>query len=111
LHLFLAPERVTRHAAVLHHPVADFQRVTLVVPVRPLPVTIGVDHLKLFRANETDVVTAGHVAVSQVAGRIVSGAGRVFNVGRVDDAGVRRLRRGGDVVLADAQLVGMLREL
>jgi len=111
MHLFLAPERVTRHAAILDHSVADFQRVTLVVPVLSLPVNVGVDHLELFRANEPDVVTAGHVPVSLVAGRIVSGAERVFDVGRVDDAGVRRMRRGGHVVLADAQLVGMLREL
>lgn len=101
-HLILTPERVARHAAIFHHSAADFEHIPLVVAVRPFFVIVAGLDLELLRAHEPEIVV---VHVHRVAGIVPGprGVGIFTVLGRFDHTGLRRLRRGGNV-LADTQL-------
>lgn len=102
VHLILTPERVARHTAIFHYSAADFQRIPLVVPVRPFFVTVAGLDLELLRANESEIVIFHiHLVAGIVSGP--RGVGIFTVLRRFDHTRLWWLRRGGDV-LADAQL-------
>lgn len=105
--MVLTPKRVAWYTTIFDHSIADFQRVALSGPIGFLFVKVGVDS-ELLRANKSNVIVVEYVVRINRVTRKVSGAARsrrVFSVWRFDQAGLRGLGRGRDVVLADTQLI------